>query len=260
MRTRSGFESLRFRGKDARGYNPHELVWQRIRNGIASNEPRIREGDNPAEREEILHWRAPKIDIKSVELPSNQIVTVQAGDHDYGDHTVYLEREYHLLPLTTSFLRNFREHEAITEIFARVNRYNELFPVDNPSLMVGYLGIFDARNIRDVINPLLLGNVQLAVPSYAAVAAFLANPENRERINRVPYLLTQSPFVEDMVEQGSTCNVAFRRGKIEETDVFVACRGHRSTQTQLYEIDSIESHADRIFNYGILFEVRSKTA
>jgi hypothetical protein len=258
MISQSGFGRLQFRGGDLRSYNPHNLVWERIKNGITPrNEPRIRAGDEPAKRGEVLRWRAPQIEIKPVQLPSDQIVRVPAGRYDCGTQMVYLERDFDMLPLTTRLLRHFSGHEAVAEIMERVDGYNSIVPVEGWKI-AGYIGPFDARNIRDVFNPLLLGNDQLEIPSFASVAAFLSIPQNAERVKRVPYLLTQSPFVKKVIEEGSASNIAFRNRGIQENDVFVSCEVERNPEAKRYQVGRVETPVDFILNRGMVFEVRPK--
>jgi hypothetical protein len=258
----SGFRNLRLRKGDLKRYNPHELVWARIKNGIrAPGETRIRKGDKAAAEAEAPMWRGPDVAIEKIALPEDQIVTLPAGHYGEGEQEVYLEREYHLYPLPVGFLRHFEAHEAVAEIFGRADGFNDRIDPAGIRLMAGYLAIYDGRNLRDLINPLLTGDVRLELPCEAAVRAFLSVPELRVRKERVPMLITASPFVEGVVEEGGASNIALLRdGVIEESDSFVNYIGYENPPSRQYVVTRYGSNAGIIQNSGVLFNVLPRAA
>jgi hypothetical protein len=283
-----GTAKLRFRRTDVSGpfgVNFDQFIWDRIKNGISTSGPKIRWDDDLRKKDDVLAERSEVKEIGKIKLPLAQIFALRAGYYQNLQgcgklpvHHVRLERDVYMFLLTIGFLKRFLPHEAVAEIFSRVDGFNTRDQYLNagrvlkrgiikkratlPPQMVGYLGIYDAQNLADIINPALEGDIQLAIPTEAQVSVLFANRRFRRVFSyyNVAYVITASRYHAGEIEVEDTTSKILDNSKIDEADEFVHRGAYRDPETGLYLVDRNNLSANKVFNSGIVFEVLPKAA
>lgn len=142
--------------------------------------------------------------IDSVELKAEEIFTLKAGRYrDIGRysesnsvHDVVLPQDIRFFPLTFGFLKQFRAARLVRQI---ANRDGNRHLINECEKLVGWMSVKEAFELMEIINPALVGDINLRLPAESAMEALLSQIEHpfNQRFTKGGLYLTRSRYCKD---------------------------------------------------------------